>query len=221
MTRTLRILQSATANNATTTAIAAAVPPAEAASVESDFVVILAALLCALICVVGLIAVARCAWLRRVPVAGTGSSPHQALANRGLKKKVLNSLPKFTYAEGDGNGAGAGDDSGVRRKWKATSECSICLTEFAAGDEVRVLPQCGHGFHVACIDTWLGSHSSCPSCRAVLAVGRCQKCGQFPAVPNGTTVVAIAVETDSKSVDGNANGGAASNSRHTSNDFLP
>ncbi|XP_057743303.1 RING-H2 finger protein ATL8-like [Arachis stenosperma] len=222
MTRMLRILQSATANNATTTtAIAAAVPPAEAASVESDFVVILAALLCALICVVGLIAVARCAWLRRVPVAGTGASPHQALANRGLKKKVLNSLPKFTYVDGDAAGAGNGADAGVRRKWTASSECSICLAEFAAGDEVRVLPQCGHGFHVACIDTWLGSHSSCPSCRAVLAVGRCQKCGQFPAVPNGATVVAIAGETELKSVVSNSNGNAGSNSRHASNDFLP
>ncbi|XP_027347544.1 RING-H2 finger protein ATL8-like [Abrus precatorius] len=170
MTRTLRILQSTAA------------PPPEAASVESDFVVILAALLCALVCVVGLIAIARCAWLRRGPAAA-GTSPAMALANKGLKKKVLNSLPKFTYV-----------DEGSRSKLPVvSSECAICLTEFAAGDEVRVLPQCGHGFHVACIDTWLASNSSCPSCRAPFAVPLCQKCGQFPAV------AAAAGESEAKS----------------------
>jgi len=44
-------------------------PPEAAVAVESDFVVILAALLCALICVVGLVAIARCAWLRRPPAS--------------------------------------------------------------------------------------------------------------------------------------------------------
>ncbi|KAF7829072.1 RING-H2 finger protein ATL8 [Senna tora] len=165
MTRTLRFL------NSVDHSTVAAAPPPEAVAMESDFVVILAALLCALICVVGLIAVARCAWLRRG--TGAGGSPTQALANKGLKKKVLQSLPKFTYVNGNPH------------KWVATSECAICLAEFADGDEIRVLPQCGHGFHVACIDTWLGSHSSCPSCRQILAVARCQKCGQYPAVGGG------------------------------------
>lgn len=187
MTRTLRTLQS---TNSTT----APPPPESSAPVESDFVVILAALLCALISVVGLTAIARCTWLRRVPVAGAaGRSPAQAQANRGLKKKVVNSLPKFTYVDG----------SPV--KWVVSSECAICLSEFAAGDEVRVLPQCGHGFHVACIDTWLGSHSSCPSCRAPFAVARCQKCGLFQQVPAaGATTSGGAGETDSKSLAGDS-----------------
>ncbi|KAK7262779.1 hypothetical protein RJT34_30359 [Clitoria ternatea] len=190
MTRMLRILQSTTA-----------APPPEAASVESDFVVILAALLCALICVVGLIAIARCTWLRRVP-AGAGNSPAAALANKGLQKKVLNSLPKLTYVVEDGN-----SDKRV-----ASSECAICLSEFAAGDEVRVLPQCGHGFHVACIDTWLGTHSSCPSCRAPFAVQRCQKCGQFPAVV--AVAGAGAVESESKCAVGNNADGAVNANRN-------
>lgn len=188
MTRTLRTLQS------TNSATAAPPPPESAAPVESDFVVILAALLCALISVVGLTAIARCTWLRRVPVAGAAErSPAQAQANRGLKKKVVNSLPKFTYV----------DSSPV--KWVVSSECAICLSEFAAGDEVRVLPQCGHGFHVVCIDTWLGSHSSCPSCRAPFAVARCQKCGLFQQVPAaGATTSGGAGETDSKSLAGDS-----------------
>ncbi|KAK4348528.1 hypothetical protein RND71_031283 [Anisodus tanguticus] len=44
--------------------------------------------------------------------------------------------------------------------------CSICLGELMEGDEVRVLPQCMHIFHVPCIDVWLRSHRNCPLCRA-------------------------------------------------------
>ncbi|KAK6942944.1 Zinc finger, RING-type [Dillenia turbinata] len=44
--------------------------------------------------------------------------------------------------------------------------CSICLSEFIEEEEIRVLPECSHPFHVPCIDVWLYSHSSCPLCRA-------------------------------------------------------
>lgn len=142
----------------------------EVDNVDSDFVVILAALLCALICVLGLVAVARCAWIRRIStrVAGNlGAAVAPPPANKGLKKKILKALPKHSYSSEDS---------------AKLSDCAICLTEFVTGDELRVLPQCGHGFHVVCIDTWLGSHSSCPSCRQILvASSRCQKCGELPA----------------------------------------
>lgn len=138
-------------------------------SVDSDFVVILAALLCALICVLGLVAVARCAWIRRI--SGRITGPANPPANKGLKKKVLKSLPKLNYSS---------EEAGK------LSDCAICLTEFATGDEIRVLPQCGHGFHVVCIDTWLGSHSSCPSCRQILVAPRCDKCGEFPAASSSS-----------------------------------
>ncbi|CAA2999349.1 RING-H2 finger ATL8-like [Olea europaea subsp. europaea] len=155
-------------------------PPVDNQPLDSDFIVILAALLCALICVLGLVAVARCAWIRRI--SGRNAAvprSSQAAANKGLKKKVLKSLPKVTYA--------ANDD-----KIGKLSDCAICLSEFAAGDEVRVLPQCGHGFHVACIDTWLGSHSSCPSCRQILVVTRCQKCGSLPEACSSSSSAAAA-----------------------------
>lgn len=169
MTRRMRFLG---ADNRNSTA-AAGRTPEETEAVDSDFVVILAALLCALICVLGLIAVARCAWLRRFTGGGggggggggSGLAAPQRPANKGLKKKVLRSIPKLAFtAEYAGK----------------LADCAICLTEFAVGDEIRVLPQCGHGFHVGCIDTWLGSHSSCPSCRQILVVARCQKCGGLP-----------------------------------------
>lgn len=140
--------------------------------VNSDLVVILATLLCALICVLGLVTVLRCTWIRRI-CGSTVSSPPAAAhpprsANRGLKK-VLKSLPKLTYRE-DSEYAG-----------KHAEDCAICLAEFATGEEIRVLPQCGHGFHVECIDMWLESHSSCPSCRQIFVAARCQNCGSLPS----------------------------------------
>ncbi|KAH7519807.1 RING-H2 finger protein ATL8 [Ziziphus jujuba] len=210
MTRTLRFLSAAT--NTSSTAMVVEAPPPEAVTLESDFVVILAALLCALICVVGLIAVARCAWLRRGSAAGGRGtrSPSQAAANKGLKKKVLQSLPKFTY------GAATADVCGGEPA-KIATECAICLGEFAEGEEIRVLPQCGHSFHVGCIDTWLGSHSSCPSCRQILVVGRCQKCGQFPAVSGGSA--AARSEAQMKARQDISYSATVSN--HTSIGFLP
>ncbi|MCE3215195.1 hypothetical protein HAX54_001226 [Datura stramonium] len=139
----------------------AAEPPSPV-SVEPDYVVIIAALLCALICIIGLISLARCAWLRR---AG-GATEGQPAVNKEVKKKVLQSLPKFSYDPSSSAGSAA--------------ECAICLAEYTQGDEVKVLPQCGHGFHTHCIDTWLGSHSSCPFCRQIPIAGWCRKCGEFP-----------------------------------------
>ncbi|KAK1256516.1 RING-H2 finger protein ATL8 [Acorus gramineus] len=158
-------------NGRNSPAEATAEPP-EPAEMDSDMVVIMAALFCALICLVGLALVARCAWLRRS--ASAAASPPPA-PNKGLKKKALKSLPKVSFtgameSEGDGRGGGGGGIAGG-------TECPICLAEFVEGDEIRILPQCGHGFHVSCVDTWLVSHSSCPSCRRILVVATCQKCG--------------------------------------------
>ncbi|XP_078448476.1 putative E3 ubiquitin-protein ligase ATL44 [Wolffia australiana] len=134
----------------------AAAPP-EPVAADSDVVVVLASLLCGLICAVGLALVARCAWLRRA--GGAGAAVRQ---KKGVKKKVLRALPRLTY----------------RAAESPLAECAICLAEFEDGDEVRLLPQCAHAFHVSCVDVWLSSHSTCPSCRRVLAPPppRCDQC---------------------------------------------
>ncbi|KAF2310252.1 hypothetical protein GH714_007419 [Hevea brasiliensis] len=106
----------------------------------------------------------------QLQVSESISAPLPSAANKGLKKKILQSLPKQTFSP----------DSAAK-----FTDCSICLTEFSTGDEIRVLPHCGHGFHVNCVDMWLGSHSSCPSCRQILVVARCQKCGGLPASSSG------------------------------------
>ncbi|XP_021846848.1 RING-H2 finger protein ATL80 isoform X2 [Spinacia oleracea] len=138
-------------------------------SSPSDYVVILAALCCALICAVGLVMAARCVCLHR-PLNLFMTAPVLHTSPPGLNKKTLQLLPTTKYL------CEAGDSN------KQADDCAICLTEFSDGDMMRILPRCGHAFHITCIDTWLGSHSSCPSCRQlVLVVGKCHHCGGFSA----------------------------------------
>ncbi|RZR86432.1 hypothetical protein BHM03_00013632 [Ensete ventricosum] len=125
-------------------------PPSEP---HTYVVVILAALLCAAVSAVGLALVARCC---ACPWHSLGGGSPRAPPDKGLKRTALRQLPKVSYG-----GASGGEEP---------AECPICLAEFEEGEQLRVLPQCGHGFHAGCVDAWLGSHSSCPSCRRVLVV---------------------------------------------------
>ncbi|KAF3433279.1 hypothetical protein FNV43_RR24381 [Rhamnella rubrinervis] len=121
---------------------------------DTNMVIILAALLCALICALGLNSIVRCA-LRcsRRFAFETPDETAARLAATGLKKSALRQIPVAIYRSGINIPA---------------TECPICLGEFEDGEKVRVLPKCNHGFHVRCIDTWLVSHSSCPTCRQSL-----------------------------------------------------
>lgn len=48
------------------------------------------------------------------------------------------------------------------------AQCTICLSDYHGEDALRILPYCGHSFHVTCIDMWLQQHSTCPVCRISL-----------------------------------------------------
>uniref|UniRef100_A0A6N2L7W5 RING-type E3 ubiquitin transferase n=1 Tax=Salix viminalis TaxID=40686 RepID=A0A6N2L7W5_SALVM len=90
-------------------------------------------------------------------------------ANRGIKKKALKTFPVVNYSVKDSKLPGL------------DTECVICISEFVRDDRVRILPKCSHVFHVSCIDEWLSSHSSCPTCRHCL-VETCRKiAGASPA----------------------------------------
>ncbi|KAG8057693.1 hypothetical protein GUJ93_ZPchr0002g26764 [Zizania palustris] len=150
-------------------ALATTQAPAAAASggggVHTDTFVILAAVLCFLLCVVGLAVVARCSRLCNPSAFAVEAEPAEAMPPaaapcKGLKKKALQSLPTVSFEVAEP--AAAGEEE--------RPECAICLAEFARGDEVRVLPPCGHGFHAACVDVWLLSSSTCPSCRRALVL---------------------------------------------------
>ncbi|KAI3465068.1 hypothetical protein Pfo_021731 [Paulownia fortunei] len=49
------------------------------------------------------------------------------------------------------------------------AECSICLSEFADGEEGRELVECKHAFHRHCLEIWLqGYTATCPLCRSLV-----------------------------------------------------
>nr|AET50874.1 hypothetical protein [Eimeria tenella] len=56
--------------------------------------------------------------------------------------------------------------------------CSICLEEFAAGDNVRILQACGHIFHKCCIDIWLLRNAVCPNCKSPILAGPSNGCNE-------------------------------------------
>ncbi|XLS54772.1 hypothetical protein HN51_004527 [Arachis hypogaea] len=53
------------------------------------------------------------------------------------------------------------DQLRAQEERNGSASCAICLADFSDGDKIRFLPKCNHRFHVACIDKWLLSHSSC------------------------------------------------------------
>ncbi|CAJ1935712.1 unnamed protein product [Sphenostylis stenocarpa] len=121
-----------------------------------DGMVLIAAIVCALVCALGLNTMLQCVFQCALRVL---TQPRQWIASRrlncGLKRKEMVALPTSTYTHS------ASPSS-------SPSTCVICLAEFSDGDPVRFLPKCNHYFHVICIDEWLLSHSSCPTCRHLL-----------------------------------------------------
>ncbi|CAN1349207.1 RING-H2 finger protein ATL78 [Linum perenne] len=146
---------------------------------------VLAGLLCALICSLALNSIIRCFFMNRrrsLPAAG------QQLPTAGIKKKALKTFPVVTFSSSDGRVTNSDTDSSdVDGTMKLDAECVICLSEFATGDRVKILPKCNHGFHVKCVDKWLGSHSSCPTCRHCL-IETCRKIVGAPTVMGASSV---------------------------------
>lgn len=58
--------------------------------------------------------------------------------------------------------------------------CSVCLEDFARGEEAREMP-CKHRFHSGCILPWLELHSSCPVCRLQIPADESPKDGTGPS----------------------------------------
>ena len=155
-------------------------------SFDTNVVMVLSVLLCALICSLGLNSIVRCALRCSRLVASDSSGDGSArTTNTGVKKKALKTFPTVSY-------------SAELNLPGLDTECVICLSDFTPGERVRLLPKCQHGFHVRCIDKWLSSHSSCPKCRHFL-IETCQKivgCSQAsssePPPPVHETTVSIA-----------------------------
>ncbi|GAA0155180.1 hypothetical protein LIER_38040 [Lithospermum erythrorhizon] len=155
-------------------------------TLNANVITVVSVLICALICSFFLNSIIRCA-LRCSSVISSGNLrgniPTGApLADTGIKNQALETFPVVNYP-GDLKFPGL------------DNECAICLTEFAPGNRIRVLPKCSHGFHVNCIDRWLNCHSSCPTCRHCL-IETCQKIACSEAlVSDDTTPPRPSVET--------------------------
>lgn len=78
-------------------------------------------------------------------------------AARGLDPAVIQTFPILEYSEVK-----------IHKIGKEALECAVCLCEFEDTETLRLIPKCDHVFHPECIDEWLGSHTTCPVCRANL-----------------------------------------------------
>ncbi|KAL5217687.1 hypothetical protein ABZP36_018371 [Zizania latifolia] len=106
----------------------------------------------------GLVAVlAVCFWhIYRLTVSARPQDMLPIASASAAGQWDVSALPVFLQV---GGGGGVGE-----------VECAVCLAEVRDGERGRLLPRCGHRFHVECIDRWFRANSTCPLCRAA-AVG--------------------------------------------------
>ena len=136
-------------------------------NLSGNVLMVLSILVCGIIGSLGLHYVIGCIFRRSSsfmiadPISSPSTPRGSATANKGVKKKALKMFPVIKYSR-EMNISGLGE------------ECVICLSDFVAGEQVRLLPKCNHGFHVRCIDKWLKQHVTCPKCRHSL-VETCHK----------------------------------------------
>lgn len=152
-------------------------------SFKVAFAVIAAVLLSSLICALTVSVVVRyrmrCRRLRAVlqPEIVVGV---EGVTDVACKKMNLKALPTMAY---------------TKQSSLTFMDCPICLVEFVEGENVRLLPECSHIFHISCIDAWVVYSPSCPSCRQPL---------QYVVVEKSSEEVQAAAEpTQSAQMDGN------------------
>lgn len=145
---------------------------------DLNVMVLVAAIVCAFLCALGLNTMLHCVFQCVI------IEPLQWLASRrlnsGLNKKDMVALPTSTFStknnttseysssSSSSNSTNIDNNSNSDIPSSPIINCAICLADFNDGDRIRFLPKCNHRFHVACIDKWLLSHSSCPTCRHFL-----------------------------------------------------
>ncbi|KAH0462362.1 hypothetical protein IEQ34_009937 [Dendrobium chrysotoxum] len=86
---------------------------------------------------------------------------HTAEIEIGIDNERLKTWPTLTYTE-----AMSQDPRAV-----VASCCYICHVDYEEQGEdntLRLLPECGHLFHAACVDPWLRRRQTCPVCRSLV-----------------------------------------------------
>lgn len=98
-----------------------------------------------------------CSCLQERPEGLRGPTPNNSGTDPQVLKKVHAAGPVVcVYRRSDG--------------WREAT-CPVCLSDFADGEAVSVLPACMHYFHAACVGEWLRARATCPLCRAAPATG--------------------------------------------------
>ena len=103
---------------------------------------------------------------RRRSVEDAASKREQALS------RAIQMLPTRIHVASHTSKRGGSAADATTHASPREETCAVCLGEFAAGEELRVL-LCGHAYHTACIDKWLHRKAatgapSCPLCLAVV-----------------------------------------------------
>ncbi|KAJ3329231.1 hypothetical protein HDU76_008362 [Blyttiomyces sp. JEL0837] len=90
------------------------------------------------------------------PASGAGASP-QEISMIPVRKVSKEDVDNNGGSGGSGSGSGEVDGKFV---------CAICMDEFVVGEDVMVMPACGHWFHaVECGPKWFERSKRCPTCR--------------------------------------------------------
>jgi len=84
---------------------------------------------------------------------GAGAGQHMQPPSQGLDTDALQEFGTTKFDKEKSKGLS-----------EESKKCSICLSEFEHGEDVKFLP-CTHRFHIACIDHWLKQHITCPICK--------------------------------------------------------
>ncbi|KAG0495118.1 hypothetical protein HPP92_006112 [Vanilla planifolia] len=74
-------------------------------------------------------------------------------SSAGLDSSDIASYPKFSFSVA------------AKAKGKGDGICAVCLCDYREGEMLMMMPDCGHFFHLMCIDAWLRINPSCPVCR--------------------------------------------------------
>ncbi|KAL2486767.1 RING-H2 finger protein ATL16 [Abeliophyllum distichum] len=102
--------------------------------------------------------------------------------SRGLDEAAIRSIPLLQYKEGE----------------RSYSDCAVCLVEFQEEEKLRIIPSCGHVFHIDCLDIWLQKNANCPLCRTSISATKMFPPDQF-FVPTTSPQDSVVIEIDESS----------------------
>lgn len=82
----------------------------------------------------------------------------------GIEEDTLDLFPKMLYSDKVCQSFKSAEGKELDEAEDKTC-CSICFSDYKGSEVVKIIPDCGHMFHIDCIDKWLRRHATCPICR--------------------------------------------------------